>query len=509
MVDISSEQDPKILRQVAQLQERELQRLRGEIVRLRAELARLRGGVPADGVQEELELMKELLALREQALFGRSSEKRPHRPDPEAPVVPAAPVQPRRGHGPTPQPRLPHLEVVHTLPEAERGCPACGGSLVELTGATEDCEEIAVVERQFVVRNIKRQKYRCACNGAVVTAPAPPRLIPGGRYATEVAVASAVDKFLDHLPLERQVRAMGRLGLEITSQALWDQHQALAEVLKPTYLALWQQVRGAEVVAADETRWPLLDGHSSPHWVWSLVSDEVAFYRICQARSTEAADELLGPFAGIVIADGFSAYLSLTKERPFTLANCWAHVRRKFVEAQPHAPELANVALDLIQQLYQVEAAVARAGPRAGPEAVAHERAARLAARQERSRPLTARLRDWGWATKPTVLPRSTIGKAVDYMLKLWAGLTRFLDDPRIPLDNSAVERALRGPVVGRKNFYGSRSVRGTEVAALLYTLMESAKLVGVDPKAYLLRAAEAALAQPGRVTLPSDLIEP
>ena len=104
-------------------------------------------------------------------------------------------------------------------------------------------------------------------------------------------------------------------------------------------------------------------------------------------------------------------------------------------------------------------------------------------------------------------MPRSDLGKAVRYMLERWTGLTRFLDDPCIPLDNNAAERALRGPVVGRKNHYGSKSLRGTQVAALFYTLCESAKLVGVDPHAYLLTATEAALATPGAVTLPDALL--
>ena len=115
--------------------------------------------------------------------------------------------------------------------------------------------------------------------------------------------------------------------------------------------------------------------------------------------------------------------------------------------------------------------------------------------------------RIWQWATVQVGLPRSDFGKAVRYMLERWTGLTRFVDDPRIPLDNNAAERALRGPVVGRKNHYGSRSLRGTQVAALFYTLCETAKLVGVDPHAYLLTATEAALATPGAVTLPDALL--
>lgn len=125
--------------------------------------------------------------------------------------------------------------------------------------------------------------------------------------------------------------------------------------------------------------------------------------------------------------------------------------------------------------------------------------------RHERSKPLLDRI--WHWATVQVGLPRSDFGKAVRYMLERWDGLTRFVDDPRVPLDNNAAERVLRGPVVGRKNHYGSRSLRGTQVAALFYTLCETAKLVGVDPRAYLLRALSTAIAQPGAVTLPDDLL--
>jgi transposase len=115
--------------------------------------------------------------------------------------------------------------------------------------------------------------------------------------------------------------------------------------------------------------------------------------------------------------------------------------------------------------------------------------------------------RIWQWATVQVGLPRSDFGKAVRYMLERWEGLTRFVDDPRVPLDKNAIERSLRGRVVGRKNHYGSHSWRGTQVAALFYTLCETAKLTGVDPQAYLLRALYMALAQPGSVTIPSDLL--
>ena len=504
MIDLATERDPETLRQVAQLQDREIARLIKDNAHLRTELARLQGQTPG-GVQQELELIKELLAQREQELFGRSSEKRPT-PDSEERSATREATTPRRGHGPRPQASLPMVEEVRTLAEESRDCPACGGHVTEMKGQTEDSEEITVIERQFVLKTIKRQKYRCQCNSAVVTAPASPKLIPGGRYTPELAIHVAIAKYADHMPLERQVAAMARVGLEVCSQTLWDQILALAGHLTPSYEALYQRALQAEVVGGDETRWPLLTGGTSSYYAWSLTSPDVAFYQISKGRSTNEARALLGSYQGVVMADGYSVYASLARESRFELVHCWAHVRRKFFEAQQNAPQ-ATHALDLIGQLYEVEREVPALSPRAGPEDHATARALRQTLREERSRPIIAALRDWAYQIKPTLLPQSGIGKAVDYMLSLWPGLTRFLVDPRVPLDNNATERSLRGLVVGRKNHYGSKSLRGCQVAAIFYSLVESAKLVGVNPHAYLLRATYEALANPGTVTLPTDLL--
>ena len=174
-------------------------------------------------------------------------------------------------------------------------------------------------------------------------------------------------------------------------------------------------------------------------------------------------------------------------------AACWAHVRRKFLEAESDHPEATPV-LELIGDLYGVEAE--------GREAP--DRLAML--RGEKSRELVDQLRDALLAIR--ALPRSSLGTAVSYTFELWPALTRFLDDSRVPLDNNQTERALRGAVIGRKNHYGSRSLRGTMVAALFYSLIESAKLCGVEPRAYLREATRRAIAQPGAVTVPRALLE-
>jgi transposase len=498
--------DADVLRQIAVLLERENDRLHAKLTALTRELSQLRGE-DASAAQRQLEALKEILAHREHALFGASSEKRPPRASP----APAPAATPQRGHGPTAQPALPIIDMVHELAASDRTCTACGGVLREMTGQTEDSEEITVVERQFVMLHHQRKKYRCTCNGCVETAPGPLRLTThpdrrGRRYSADFAVEVAIGKYLDHLPLERQVRMMRREGLVIDSQTLWDQLEAAATILAPTYEALRQHVQAAPVIGADETWWRVFVGPAGKRWwAWSLTSETVVTYTILESRSQEAARQVLNGYRGIVIADGYGAYEALARAGPrFTLAHCWAHVRRKFVEAEPHYPGPCGEVLALIGQLYAVER---ECPPRVGTATDAEDtdlRQPRAGLRAERSAPLVAAIR--AWAQGQRTLPESSLGKAIAYMLGLWPGLTRFLDDPRIPLDNNATERALRGMVIGRKNHYGSRSRRGTEVAALFYSLIESAKLCGVEPKAYLLRALRAALATPGTVTLPHTL---
>jgi transposase len=381
--------------------------------------------------------------------------------------------------------------------------------MVEMGDQAQESEEITVVGVEYKILKHRRQVYRCQCSGHAKTAPGPPRLIPGGRYSIDYAVHVAESKYLDHLPLERQARAMGRAGLDVDGQTLWDQIDAHAHHLEPTYEELCRRVLDNDVVYADETSWRNHENHNtSKWWTWCVASDDMAVYRISRSRSHKAAEKVLGGFEGIVMTDGYKAYETLERnEDHLQLAHCWAHVRRKFLDAEDAYPELSEHAVKQIKKLFKIERETARAGPGASDEEKRQALDLRRHRRQELSKPITDKLLLWAVEHRGRVLPGSKMGKAIEYMLKLWKGLTRFLEDPRIPLDNNAAERALRGVVVGRKNHYGSKSKRGTEVAALFYTLFETAKLSGVDPRAYVTQATLRAINEPGAVTLPSDLI--
>jgi len=500
MVGLATETDLERLRQMALLLEAENARLHRRLVELTRALAQATG---AAHVQLELEIarLQEQLAARTRALFGPSSERRGERDRDET----ATPPAPRRGHGPRAQATPPRVEVVHTRAEPAAPCAQCGGTVAPWTDQYEEAEEIDVIERSFRLVRHRRQKYRCQCGGCVVTAPGPAKLIPGGRYAVDFAVAVAVAKYLDHLPLARQVRQMARVGLVVDTQTLWDQLLALSHHLTPTYEALRADVLTAPVLGADETTWQLMEpGRSKTWWVWALCRPDAVVYRLLGTRSAEGAATVLEDYRGIVVCDGYAAYRALAKREAtdragptITLAHCWAHVRRQYVEAEPAYPAAAEM-LALIGALYQAEAA-AQATAAGDPTVLLAERRTRVA-------PVVETIRTW--VMQQRALPQSAFGKALAYTTALWPGLVAFLDDAAIPVDNNATERALRGIALGRKNHYGSRSERGTRVAALCYTLLESAKLAGVEPAAYLAAATRRAIATPGTVTLPRDLAD-
>jgi len=304
---------------------------------------------------------------------------------------------------------------------------------------------------------------------------------------------------------------MARDGLVIDSQTLWDQIEKLAEHLQPTYEALCKQTFEAGIIYADETRWQMMTKNKSCRWwTWCVATDEIATYRIFSNRSQNAAAKMLGAYGRVAMTDGYATYDALVKNGKanpnLTIAHCWAHVRRKYIEAEDAYPELSKPAITMIKDLYRIEKKI----PRITTDTPENERKKLLELRnkirQQESRPKIDEIRKWAFENLPNTLPESKMGRALNYMLKLWPGLTVFLDNPEVPLDNNAAERALRGVVVGRKNHYGSRSKRGTEVAALFYTMMETAKLSGIDARTYLQQAATRAIKTPGTVTLPNDL---
>jgi transposase len=490
----------------------ELEVLLAQISELTVKLAMAKG----KDVQLELELqlktLRGRLAGHAQETYGDRSERRRKGRKKDKKDTSNA-----KGHGPTAQPKLPIQECVLELPDDACGCSKCGADLRVMAEQFEESELIASVQRRFVMKLYKRQKYNCRACGHIDTAPALLKLIPGGRYDLSFVVQVAIDKYLDALPLERQVRRMRRRGLDTTSQTLWDQLWAMYVVLLPTLLELQRRVLAADLVHADETTWRQMGkGRSKKWWLWTLVSTGGVFFELLPSRGSEAARKLFAGYDGIVMADCYAVYIALERALEktggeqltldgetlllpnFLLAACWMHARRPLFKAEKDTPEVTE-ALDLIAELYAVEAEAKRMAD--GDEQALLEHRSRL--RNQQSRSIIARLEAWRDAQRP--LPRTQYARGVGFLKNNWVRLIRFLEDPRIPLDNGEAERQIRGPVVGRKNYYGTRSERGARVASMMFSLLGTCTQVGVVPYDYLLEALTRGLREPGTIYLPQD----
>jgi transposase len=489
MSRLDQETDPVVLHKAIELLQNHNRALTQKLAELLRELAKAKG----DSTYQQLRLatLEKQIAKLTKQVFGQSADTRAAGAEPDGAGVENKDndegKKKQRGHGPTPQPQLPCIPLMHGLDEPDKVCPNCGGGLLEMEGQFEEHDEIDVIPMRFVLKRHQRQKYACRCGSCIETALGPDRLTPGGRYSVDFAIYVAISKYCDHLPLERQVRMMAREGLVVTSQTLWDQIEQLTWLVESTMPRLLSHVLGHGVVGADETTWELFDkkpGQGKSWYVWILRVESAVHYAIRGGRSFKMAETLLKSFAGVLMCDGYAAYVTLANQYPrVTLAHCWAHVRREFVEIEQSFPGPCGEVLDLISGLYAIEKRCRET-----------EGADLKTARDTTSRPLIDKIVEWVYRTGPKHLPESGLRKAIGYMVNMWPGLVLFLDDPQIPLDNNGTERAARGPVIGRKNHYGSHSLRGTEVAATLYSLVESAKLNALDPRLYFRVAVRARL---------------
>jgi transposase len=486
--DLEREQDVEHLRRIALAQHAQIEQLVAALARKCKELESLKGS--HDELQQTLALIDKL-TKQKSALLAESGEREATAED-DSPS--SRTKKPRDKTGPTEQPNLRIVETPCTLPPDELVCDACGGAMFEMVGQYEESELIDVVDVEYVMRQVKRQKYACRCGACIKTAPGLERALDGGRYSLDVAIKVIIDKYLYHLPLARQARIMEQHGLVVTPQTLWDQIYAIAQRLEIAADRLIKHVMEQPVIGLDQTGWPRLDGAGTKPWqMWCLTAPGAVVHRIRGDKSAATFKLLVGDYQGTIVCDALKTHEAGARDLPgIVLAGCWAHCFRKMEEAQPDHPEAAH-ALELIGTLYEID-------ERAEGDPV---RLAEL--RRTESVPVLAELKTW--LLEQATLKTLSVGKAAGYIIGNWDRLTRFVDDPRIPLDNNGTERGIRGPVVGRKNHYGSRSRSGTQVASTYYSLLETAKLHGIDPRAYL-RAAILA-ADRGEALLPWDMPRP
>jgi len=508
--DISKETDVPLLQQAVRLLEHENRRLVQQLVTLTLELAELRKSEnPNLEVQLKLQAVAQHLAKLQKMVFGPSSERTKHEDKSDGATDSDDQSEnassgtdgeqerdrknPRHNNGGRRKQRdLPLVIRPHAVPESEMTCELCGMQLEDWKGQFDTSKEVHFLQRAFVMVEHQQAKARCPNGCCVKTAPTPRKLFPGARYSIDFALEVAIQKYLFHMPLARQVRQMRAEGLEIDTQTLWDQLNKLATILYPVYKKILEFVFAQAVIGADETSWRMMSEKErikhdkNQSWqVWTLATGKAVYYEIQDGRSLKAAEKVLGGYQGTILCDGYAVYQALAGSKPnVVLAFCWSHVRRKYKDIKEFFPKDTEQIIELIDKLFEID----RRAP--GDDDASMQERANL--RNTLSRSIIDEIKQWALDVK--TLPQSGLAAAIAYMTNHWTGLVRFLDDPRIPLSNNITERANRDPVLGRKNHYGSRSVRGTEVAAQLYSILETVKLCGVDPRAYLQLAVEAAL---------------
>ena len=403
----------------------------------------------------------------------------------EAPVRRAKKAASRRANRGSLPSHLPRIEMLVDI--ESHACPCCSGALHRI--GEDRAERLDIIPAQFRVLVIRRPKYACrSCEEVVVQAPAPARLIEGG-IPTEATVAQVlVSKYADHLPLYRQAQIYARQGVNLDRSTLADWVGRAAFLLRPVHERLLASLKSSVKLFADETTAPVLDpgrGRTKTGQLFAYARDDRPWggadppgvaYVYAPDRKAERPIAHLAGFVGILQVDGYGGYRVLAEKNAVTLAFCWAHVRRRFYELAAAGPApIAAEALARIGQLYAIEESIRG---RYADE--------RRDIRQQRSRPILDDLEPWLRAKLELISQKTKLAEAIRYALARWQGLTRFVDDGRIEIDSNVVERSIRPIALNRKNALFAGSDAGGEHWATIASLIETCKLCGVDPYAYL-----------------------
>lgn len=395
-----------------------------------------------------------------------------------------------------------HLPRERVVVEAPTCCSSCGSDRIVKMG--EDITPtLEVVPRQWKVIETVREKFTCRACEKISQPPAPFHPIPRGWAGPSLLAMIVFEKYGQHQPLNRQAERYAREGVELSLSTLADQVGAVAALLAPLKALIEAHVRAATRLHGDDTTVPLLArGGTKTARLWTYVRDDRPFdgtappavvFHFSRDRGGEHPTGHLQGWQGVLQADAYAGYNPLYDPKrqpgPVAPALCWSHARRKFfeladIETYVHkgksAKDISPIALEAVRRidaLFEIERSINGQPPEA-----------RLEVRKRHSAPLVADLERWLWDERAQLSKHAKVAKAIDYLLSPnhWPGFTRFLEDGRVCLTNNAAERALRGVALGRKSWLFAGSERGGQRAAVMYTLIGTAKLNGIDPQAWL-----------------------
>jgi len=455
-----------------------------------AVLRRARFGRSSEKLNRDIEQLELLIGALEQdaaAADGHSTAE----PDTQTDHKPAAKTHQRKQPVRAPLPaHLPRETVTH---EPVCTCPGCGGTKFSRIGQDER-EVLEYVPSSFKVIQHVRPKLSCRSCETIVQAPMPSLPIERGRPGPGLIAHVLVSKYCDHTPLHRQSVIYAREGVELDRATLADWVGKAEFLLSPLAEAIGRHVCAGVALHADDTTVPVLApglGKTKTGRLWVVVRDErswgsavppAAFYRYSANRKAIHAEALLGTCRGFLHADGYAGFETLYRpttpdgEPPLVGVACWSHARRKLYDVHhATASSIALEALERIAALFAIESHIRGRRPNQ-----------RVAAREDYAQPLLVQLKAFLDTSLKRVSGKSALAQAIRYALSRWQALTRYVTDGRLEMSNNAAERAMKPPVLGRKNYLFCGSDAGGQRAACIYTIIETCKMCGINPQAYL-----------------------
>ena len=519
--------EPTELAELIRQLRHEVLELRQEVHELRRENAELRQQVGywkaqharavhrAEQLEADVEQLRGENRKLQDQLFGRKSETAPSKDRKnhlegevdQAPFTPGKRGQRKDRPGPKRRDysHLPVVEDLRVLPEEQRVCPECGAALSPSN--TEDSEQIEI-EVSAYRRVIRRRRYQrtCSCVDCprTITAAQVPKLIPKGLLGVSVWVEILLDKFFSHRPTERLLSQWQLLGLDVAAGTVADGLKRLEPLFQPLYESLLTRNAASAFAQADETRWMVfidLDGKAGYRWwLWVFLGEDTVVFRLDPTRSHDVPEAHFPADARVVLmVDRYSAYKAMAQVKlgKIVLVFCWAHVRRDFVTVGKGWPEHKEWALAWLRRIR----ALYRLDRRRRSLQADH---AEFAAADAALRQIVATMQTQADAELSDPKLPTPSRKVLTSLQEHWTGLTHFLDDPRIPLDNNASERRVRGPALGRKNDYGSGALWSGRLAAMLFSVFATLALAKINIRNWLMWYLTNCAENGGRV--PSDI---
>ncbi len=447
-----------------------------------AHLRRIRYGVKSEALaQVQRDLFEETWNTDLAAAAAELEQVAEEEPCPTV----AKPKRPRAGRQPLPA-HLPRIEHRHEPDSCQ--CGQCGKDLVKI--GEDITEQLDVEPAKFFVHRHIRPQYACKACETITAAPIPPAVVDGGMAAVGLLSWVLIGKYLDHLPLYRLEQIAARDGVSLSRSTLADWVGRLGVALQPLADRLAEHLKRRSTLHADETPVPQLDpgsGRTKKAYLWAYRSNDlepgppIIVFDYQPGRSGEHARNFLDGWHGHLVVDDYGGYKSLftpTREGtpPCTEGGCFAHARRKFFDLyQANQSPMAHEALQRIGRLYEIE--------RQAKDFAIEDR---KKLRQELSLPELEALHQWLLQSRARTANGGASAKALDYTLKRWPALIRYAETGHLPIDNNAIENAIRPIALGKKNWLFAGSERAGKRAAVIQTLLGTAKLNGLDPAAWL-----------------------